>query len=502
MQFVQPIPFSEAIDKLGSRSAIGSTLTSSEWADVPVELRERAFFSSQVENVRFLQRAQDAINDYLQGNRETLPDGQTILKTGSRSKFIDIMRAFALKEGMGPLDNESRHGLKDITSERRLGLIFDTQTRQAGDYGFWRQGMDPDVLNEFPAMRFIRVIDVKEPRLMHSPHEDQVYLKTDPIWARVINQDFHVPWGPWGWGCGHDVEDVDRDEAEALHLIRPGQRLQPDHKHFNENLQASTRGLAVELLDKLKAVFGNRLVVQGDTMTWGKAEDLAVGHKTETGNPTPHPGPLPIASLPQRSGEGDTIPTKPVSDALDVRARGGLKVSIDTALEAIDQVHDDGVLPEIEVLNRSRKNSLGYHQSKRVGGELTSSEIGINPKGTWPALTAVHEVGHFLDLSGIGPRGDYATRNFSPMKAVIHVAQQSRAITELASDLNAGYFLKREEIWARAYAQYIAEKSGNPILLADLARAREYNPARQWATEDFKPISDAIDALFTTLGWL
>src|SRR6185437_15736580 len=37
----------------------------------------------------------------------------------------------------------------------------------AGDYGYWRQGMDPDVLNEFPAQRFIRVLPVKEPRTSH-----------------------------------------------------------------------------------------------------------------------------------------------------------------------------------------------------------------------------------------------------------------------------------------------------------------------------------------------
>jgi hypothetical protein len=268
MQFVKPMPFREATEKLGERSPIGSAMMSAEWHDVPVALRERAWFSSQVENMRFLQRAKDALGEFLTGARETLPDGQTMLKTGSRADFVEQMREFALKEGMGPIDESLAGGLRDITSERRLSLIFDTQVRQAEDFGYYRQGMDADVLNEFPAQRFIRVQEVKDPRESHIQYEGQVYLKSDPIWADVINEDFGVPWGPWGWGCGHDVEDVDRDEAESLGLIDPGQEVQADTRSFNENLRASTQGIEPDLLDKLLQEFGAQ--VEWD----GNAEEL------------------------------------------------------------------------------------------------------------------------------------------------------------------------------------------------------------------------------------
>lgn len=263
MQLVKPLPFAEAVEKLGSRSLIGSALSSAEWRDVPVALRERAFFSSQVESARFLQRARDGLADFLQSNRETLPDGRTALRTGSRADFVKSTQDFLKTEGV----ERTTGGLKDLAGERRLGLIFDTQVRQANDYGYWRQGQDPDVLDAFPAQRFIRVLEVKDPRDAHAQYEDQVYLKSDPIWTR-INDDFGVPWGPWGWGCGHDVEDVSRDEAEALGLLQPGQAVKPDEKHFNENLQASTRGLDPELLEKLKAEFGDQLVIEGDAMRW------------------------------------------------------------------------------------------------------------------------------------------------------------------------------------------------------------------------------------------
>jgi hypothetical protein len=268
MQFVKPIPFEEALDKLGRRSVIGSRFSSSEWRDVPVQLREQAFFSSRVESARVLQRAKDALGDFLKENREVVgqrPDGTDIvaLKTGSRQQFVGMMQDFLKREGI-ERDNGS---LTDITSERRLGLIFNTLTQQAQDYGYWKQGMDPDVLNEFPAQRFVRVVEVQEPRNAHTEFEDQVYLKTDPIWKR-INADFGVPWGPWGWGCGHEVEDVDRDEAEALGLIGPGQKLEPEQNSMTRNLQASARSLDPEILAKLREEFGDRLIVDGETLRW------------------------------------------------------------------------------------------------------------------------------------------------------------------------------------------------------------------------------------------
>lgn len=272
MQLVKPAKYHEAIEKIGDKTSIGSAMVSAEWSDVPVALRDRAMFSSQVENVRFLQRLQNLIDDFLEGSKETTPEGLA-LAVGGRADFVEQLRQFALAEGMGPLDSESAGGLQDITSEKRLGLIFDTQTRQADDYGYWRQGQQRDLLNEFPAQRFIRVQEVKEPRQSHAQYEGQVYLKTDPIWATVINADFGVPWGPWGWGCGHDVEDVDRGEAESLGLIEPGAEVEPDVKNFNENLRASASGLEPDLLEKLKSEFGKQLVIEGDEMRWRPSEE-------------------------------------------------------------------------------------------------------------------------------------------------------------------------------------------------------------------------------------
>lgn len=304
MQFVKPLPFKEAVQRLGQRSVIGAQLGSAEWSRVPVALRERAFFSSTIENVRFLQRAQDAIGDFLAGARETItrPDGSTTtaLKLGSRAEFVSQLREFALAEGMGPLVPEDAGTVKDITSERRLALIFDVQTQAANDYGSWKQGMDPAVLDEFPAQRFIREKGVKAPRRRSAEHEGEVRLKTDlDYWLKLNDPEeggFGVPWGPWGFGSGMTVEDVDRAEAEALGLLKPGQRVEPVEQDFNEHLKASVSGLDDGTLEWLQNALGDQAKFEGDKVWWkgDRAGKRLTGAEPRRPKPVVPAGPPPF----------------------------------------------------------------------------------------------------------------------------------------------------------------------------------------------------------------
>lgn len=514
MIFNNAVPPQDAID-FANKVIAPAPMTSSEWNDVPAQLRARAFFSSRVENAQFLQEARDKIQDYLKNNR----DAAGALKTGGRSKFVNDMQAWLKQRGVV----REGGGLTDITSQRRLGLIFNTQVAQAFGYGNWKAGMDPDVLNEFPAMRFIRVISVKEPRLNHARYQDSVFLKTDPIWYAVINQDFGVPWGPWGWGCGHDVEDVDRDEAEGLGLLGPEDVLKPDPKwNLNTGLQASVKRMDPDLVAKLKAVFGDRIKMEGDSINWVAAAPPA-------NVPAPAvPAPVVVlaapankANVPNPAANVPTVAAPPaivspaapaVSDALNIVVRNlGLRDQVKMALSAIDAVHDDGVLPAID-LNSMTQASLGKFQYRISGRVFSADSILIRGTGDWPALTTVHEVGHFLDLEGIGAKGKFATMGDADMAKVLAAADQTSAIqglrAQLASTTSAAvrrrleYLLTPQEIWARAYAQFIASRSGYPALAQQLDVAFKNEKFYQWAPDDYVPIADAIQVMFKTLGWM
>ncbi len=312
MQFTKPLPFSEAVDKLGARSPIGAKLTSEEWQRVPLALRERAFFSATIENTRFLQQSRDLLTDFLTGAREevTLPDGTvtTALKTGSRADFVRQARRFAQEHGLGPVDPDDEGGLRDIKSETRLGLIFDVQTEAAYSYGNWTQGMDRDALDAFPAQRFVREVEVKTPRAIHSQNEGVVRLKTDlQFWLGMnspVIGGFGVPWGPWGFHSGMGVEDVDRAEAEQLGLLTPGQPVQPIVQDFNDHLKASVKGLDPDLQALLRESFGSEVRFEGDAVWW---KGDRAGKKLAGVAPRPRKKPVPVPPIDPRAFPEDPL---------------------------------------------------------------------------------------------------------------------------------------------------------------------------------------------------
>lgn len=274
MTFDAPTPFEEAVRKLRERIVVTSPLRSAEWRSrVAVGLRDRAFFSATVESARILQTMQDYLVDYLEKAIDPSTGG---LRAQGRSEFVADMRELCMAEGIGKLDPTTGRidpeidetDLTDLRSMARLQLIFDTQMEAAHEYGYWSQGNDPDVLNAYPASRFIRVRPVRVPRPIHAAHEGVVRRKDDLDFWIAMNPDFGVPYGPWGFNSGMGVEDVDRIEAEQLGLVAPGERLTPQDRDFNERLSASVRDLSDESRARLRKIFGDQVTERDGRMEW------------------------------------------------------------------------------------------------------------------------------------------------------------------------------------------------------------------------------------------
>lgn len=218
----------------------------------------------------------------------------------------------------------------------------------------------------------------------------------------------------------------------------------------------------------------------------------------------------------------------PVSKALKLEGTKTQKATAATAIAAIDKVHGDGDLPEIPVGWNREKKREGFFRSRNGVGTL----VQVSRYAQSPRMTLVHELGHFIDLNGIGDRysasnpksGEYrpnrsqASMLVNPVMAVIESSDAVQHFQKLLagpSVIRYGnsevkvdkkwlkYAVSREELWARAYSQYIADRSGNPELLAELRVSQKPSLYRdQWTDEDFKTIADAFDKLFSDLGWL
>jgi len=240
--------------------------------------------------------------------------------------------------------------------------------------------------------------------------------------------------------------------------------------------------------------------------------------------PAPRPAPVPT---PAGNPLGAEPLGTPVSQALKIPTSGPHQAAYQEALDAIDAVHGDGKLPKLPVTTDSRMESLG--EFRFLAGTGEPLEIVVNGKGSHRQLTLAHEIGHFLDYQGIGKPGRAESmerglfnewrKAVSASKAVETLREKRKSPSRFVvkTTLPSGttyvakpdsyyllYTLDEKEIWARSYAQYIAVRSGNPTMLAQLAKER-LDPVyseRQWDDEDFAPIAAAIDALFRRLGWL
>lgn len=244
MLFRDPLPFREALDSRQVRQLLPTDFRTRLLAEIPSELRERAMFSAGVTNVEFLQRTSDAIDDLVSG------------------KVDRATKRAELKQVLASLDYQPAEGeqgsLTDLSSDRRLNLILDTNLQMAQGYGHWAEGQRSDILDQWPAQELIRVRDAAEPRDWSKRWEEaggeffdgrMIALKNSPVWLKI--SAFQLPYPPFDFNSGMDVIDVSRDEAIDLGLIDRDTELLPESRDFNTDLQATPEVRSAALQEAL-----------------------------------------------------------------------------------------------------------------------------------------------------------------------------------------------------------------------------------------------------------
>ena len=146
-------------------------------------------------------------------------------------------------------------------------------------------------------------------------------------------------------------------------------------------------------------------------------------------------------------------------------------------------------------------------------------EIAVNPDGTHPELTLLHEIGHYLEWQSI-PKDRHGPRDFASdpkfaawLEAVYETATVQRLLRLLEQQEaggqafhDIGYSLRPNELWTRAYSQYIVHAAGLPVLFQQIAAENKvvtgnirYEPYWEW--EEFSSVQSAINIIFRELGW-
>lgn len=485
------VPLADAVRAMGDRTPVGSLLSSAEWAQMPLALRQRAQFSAKIESMRVLDRVQQRLMETVRETRRQL-DGGGEGSVNTRQNFINELRQIAMDEGLRSPDGKQRT-VQDPTSVARMGLIWDQQTGQTYGYAGWKNGQDAALLDAYPAQELVRVSRRKIPRNWVARWRSAggrvfdggrlIALKTDPIWETISR--FGSPWPPFDFGSGMGVIDVGRRAAEILGLLTPGQPVKPSDLAFNDRLQAQARLIQkdADWKDWLETAFGDQVKIEGDIIKW-------TGGRTPLGDTTSLLPPLPAAR------REDLQRANALLDEV-------LRIPAGAEMDRFTSVGDDVPNPE------ARGRYVGDPEAPRIDvrGSLDPGQA---------MLSYLHETAHHIDDMLLGARtgtAGLASVTDAGLIPVWEAVAQSRlwetldtyaARGPVEADY-AGYLRQVDETFARALSQYVAERSGNPAALRAVGGRVASDPQTQggqWSPADFAPIRAALDLYLRQKGWL
>jgi hypothetical protein len=248
MIFGAPIPFAEAIKSRQIREALPTTASSAEleaaFAKLPSAFRDRAMFSARTNNAWYLERVNDIVTAIV-----SPPPASASEARPAPGSLIDIPLArVKLREALRTIDYQPAEGeagtLKDLSSEPRLNVLLDTNIRMAQGYGDWQQSQDPVLLDAYPAQELIRIEDRVNPRDWISRWSEaggelfngrMIAMKNDPIWEEISR--FSLPYAPFDYNSGMDLQDIRRDEALELGVILEDTQIEPQTRPFNDDVE-------------------------------------------------------------------------------------------------------------------------------------------------------------------------------------------------------------------------------------------------------------------------
>lgn len=279
MDFAEPKPLTGILEQIDAKTPVGSAMRSADWAAMPQEIRDSAFFSAGVTDARFLSAQQQALRDMIARARQKNDAGVEMWKM-DRGQFVAQLRQMG--EAMGVKHPDGRKGgvnEKDITdpiSVARLKLVVNTQLEMAYGQGQYLTAMDPDILSEWPAWELVRITPRKVPRnwlqrwtdaggVLHDGR--MIALKTDPIWTAISR--FGKPHPPFDYNSGMGVEEVDADTAEAIGLMSHHAPPQSPAKlsSLDDGLQASVADLDPVIAKRLQEAAKGKIKIADGVAT-------------------------------------------------------------------------------------------------------------------------------------------------------------------------------------------------------------------------------------------
>lgn len=265
MIFSKPIPFQEALASLRQRELLPTSASSAQLAELPAAIRARSLFSARTANATYLQEVKDQVDELLQGN---------VNKATARAKLQDLLDAlgYSPEKHFGTPEDAAippaePGTLRDLSSDRRIKLLLETQERQAMNYGYMLQGQSDVARWQYPCWELVRIYPRGKERSDWPARWMQaggnfygggrmIAPKDDPVWRELgssanFDDALDTSYPPFAFSSGMGWREVHRDECIALGVIPPDYTPEVQDPSFLAGLKVQADKFDPEFLSVL-----------------------------------------------------------------------------------------------------------------------------------------------------------------------------------------------------------------------------------------------------------
>ena len=270
---------------LRGKQNLPTDLTTRQMELLSAQIRERVFWSATVSNARVVQ-TMHAVSTALAGGKISASDARLTI-----AKMLE-------KQGYKPADGTEK-SIRDLTAMRRQNLILRTNLEMARGYAHHAEAQED--LDLYPCQELVRARHSKVPRDWHARWiaaggklfgGRMIAEINSPIWRKISR--FDLPYPPFDFNSGMDIEPIRRDEAVRLGVIAQDSVPKPADElpSMNENLEAKFENASPELKAKISERLQGLAEWNGDTLVFtdpnGTKPYSAAGIGAILKKPLPH----------------------------------------------------------------------------------------------------------------------------------------------------------------------------------------------------------------------
>jgi hypothetical protein len=258
------------------RGILPTWMGTAELAELEAGIKDRAVFSARTTHAVYLQDLHDRIKRYIENGYDgdqaklRLELKQIITELG-----YDPEKGFPGDERLG-IPPARAGSLQDLSSDKRINLILDTQLELMAGKGQEQRGLSPEALDLFPAWELVRLKTARVPRDWFARWKQAggrvledadgrkrlVAHKLDEVWSvlgdsAIFKDALSVSHPPFAFGSGMGWMEIEQDEYTALLNSTPGVSPAPPPARPNvvslPAAQISTEGLSRATIERLTA---------------------------------------------------------------------------------------------------------------------------------------------------------------------------------------------------------------------------------------------------------